>query len=254
MAVLFARIGEQTSFCELCPVPPVAIRSVFHKSEASLKNVPSLKLASLLGDTGSRCCCDRAEPGRAGVSCSRVFSQHHMEGTWAYRLPIAKSRFECTSSYVNTQPRVLLPCTEHVSGDTPNVVSQQRCGAVARASDSQLTKPGSNPHCFSSRSCINEYLTIDSDGYVCTNGLCALIAAWLNASQRSRDGSRYIQKTSLRCLLNISTPPVLAPCRRTSFPVRCPRVADQVQLTDHLHDCRRLLQPTPNLVLQYHVM
>ena len=84
IVVLFARIEEQTSFCELCPEPPVAIRSLFHKSEASLKNVPSLKLASMLRDTGSRCCY-RAEPGRAGVSCSRVFSRHHIVGTWAFR-------------------------------------------------------------------------------------------------------------------------------------------------------------------------
>ena len=33
-------------------------------------------------------------------------------------------------------------------------------------------------------------LAIDSGGYVCTNGSRALIAAWLYASQRSRDGVR----------------------------------------------------------------
>ena len=33
-----------------------------------------------------------------------------------------------------------------------------------------------------------EYLAIDSGGYLCANTLCALIAAWLNASHRSEDG------------------------------------------------------------------
>ena len=35
---------------------------------------------------------------------------------------------------------------------------------------------------------MNEYLAVDSGGYLCTNSLCALIAAWLRASQRSRNG------------------------------------------------------------------
>ena len=61
---------------------------------------------------------------------------------------------------------------------------------------------GSNPHCFrlntrafsfsprclSSLSCINEYMAIDSDGNVSVSSLC-IIAAWLNASQRSRVGA-----------------------------------------------------------------
>ena len=33
-----------------------------------------------------------------------------------------------------------------------------------------------------------EYLAIDSGGYLCINSLHALIAAWLNAFQRIRDG------------------------------------------------------------------
>ena len=33
--------------------------------------------------------------------------------------------------------------------------------------------------------CVNEYLTLDIGGYLCTNSLCT---AWLNASQRSLDG------------------------------------------------------------------
>ena len=30
---------------------------------------------------------------------------------------------------------------------------------------------------------MNEYLAVDSGGYLCTNSLCALIAAWLRASR-----------------------------------------------------------------------
>ena len=33
-----------------------------------------------------------------------------------------------------------------------------------------------------------EYLAIHSGGYVCMDNLCALIAAWLDAYQRSQDG------------------------------------------------------------------
>ena len=36
---------------------------------------------------------------------------------------------------------------------------------------------------------MNEYLTIDSNEYLCTSSLRE-IAAWLDASQRSRDGLR----------------------------------------------------------------
>ena len=40
-------------------------------------------------------------------------------------------------------------------------------------------------HYCSSLSCMNEYLAIDSGGYLCTNCLRALFTAWLNAVQRS---------------------------------------------------------------------
>ena len=42
--------------------------------------------------------------------------------------------------------------------------------------------------CSSSLSSRDEYLVIDSGGYLCTNSLRALVAAWLDASPRSRDG------------------------------------------------------------------
>ena len=40
-------------------------------------------------------------------------------------------------------------------------------------------------HCLSSPSCLNDYLAVDSSGYLCRNFLCTLIAARLGASQRS---------------------------------------------------------------------
>ena len=43
---------------------------------------------------------------------------------------------------------------------------------------------------YSSLSCINECLTIDSGGYLCMNYLRPLIVAWLGASQRSRESIR----------------------------------------------------------------
>ena len=45
--------------------------------------------------------------------------------------------------------------------------------------------------CYSnSPSCMGEYLSIDSGGYVCTNSLRVLVAAWLDASQRNLDSFR----------------------------------------------------------------
>ena len=40
---------------------------------------------------------------------------------------------------------------------------------------------------------MNEYLAIDSGGYLCTNSLCTLIAAWLNAFQRSCSIKQFCQ-------------------------------------------------------------
>ena len=75
---------------------------------------------------------------------------------------------------------------------------------MARTSDSRQkrlrvrilcyrVKPGAGfftLYCSNSLSCTNEYLVIDSGGYLCTESLRALIAAWLDASQRSRGGVR----------------------------------------------------------------
>ena len=70
-----------------------------------------------------------------------------------------------------------------------------------RASDCRLREPGfescaavlkswacfSTIHCSSSLSCINEYLAIDSGGYVYEQHLRINCIMWLDASQRSLD-------------------------------------------------------------------
>ncbi|KAK2185773.1 hypothetical protein NP493_224g03069 [Ridgeia piscesae] len=43
---------------------------------------------------------------------------------------------------------------------------------------------------------MNEYLAIDSGGYLCMNILCALIAAWWDASQRSWGGVQLNRSAS----------------------------------------------------------
>ena len=71
---------------------------------------------------------------------------------------------------------------------------------MVTTSDSQLREPGFESsccrfeaftilfitHCLSSLGCINEYLATDRGIYV-NDSLCAVIAAWLNGSQKSRD-------------------------------------------------------------------
>ena len=71
-----------------------------------------------------------------------------------------------------------------------------------RALDSRLREPGFEScaavlkpwgsfftlHCSSPLSCINEYLTIDSGGYVYEQPSRINCSIWLDASQRSRDG------------------------------------------------------------------
>ena len=44
-----------------------------------------------------------------------------------------------------------------------------------------------SPHIATVHSAVNEYLATGSGGYA-NEYLCAIITAWLNASQRSRDG------------------------------------------------------------------
>ena len=74
--------------------------------------------------------------------------------------------------------------------------------AQGRASDSRLQEPGFEfcaevltrsasvftLHCSSSLSYINDYLPIDSGGYVYEQPSRISCSIWLDASQRSRDG------------------------------------------------------------------
>ena len=67
-------------------------------------------------------------------------------------------------------------------------VAQWRSGAVAKATDSRLREPG-----FESCTAMSNFgqvfsLCLFHSAYLCTNKLSAVIAAWLNAYQRSRDG------------------------------------------------------------------
>ena len=75
---------------------------------------------------------------------------------------------------------------------------------VVRTSVSRLREPGLEsscccfeawaisftPHCLSSLSCRSKYLAIDSGEYMLTNSLLAVIATWVNASQRRQVGVR----------------------------------------------------------------
>ena len=92
-----------------------------------------------------------------------------------------------------------------------------------RASDSQLRGPGFEScaavlkpwaslftlHCSSSLSCINEYLVIDSGGYVYKQPSIINCSIWLDASQRSWEGVwlnrsvREVKSKALRAILRI---------------------------------------------------
>ena len=79
------------------------------------------------------------------------------------------------------------------------MVYVERHGSRVELQTLDYENPGSNPvlkpwasfftlHCSTSRSCINEYLVIDSGGYVYEQPLRNNCSIWLDASQRSRDG------------------------------------------------------------------
>ena len=56
--------------------------------------------------------------------------------------------------------------------------------------------------CFAVIRYVNEHLAIYSCGHLCTNSIWVLIAAWLNASQISRDGgqlNRSACELSVKC-------------------------------------------------------
>ena len=83
--------------------------------------------------------------------------------------------------------------------NSSSLVERNGSGVELRTLDYE--NPGSNPgcgvktvgtfftlHCFSSLSYINEYLGIDSGGYVYDQPSSINCSIWLDASQRSRDG------------------------------------------------------------------
>ena len=92
-------------------------------------------------------------------------------------------------------------CVENFQHSLPiwNWLAQWLSG---RASDSRLREPGFEScaavlkpwasfftlHCSSSLSCVNEYLAIDSGGYVYEQSSRIHCSMWLDASQRSREG------------------------------------------------------------------
>ena len=58
----------------------------------------------------------------------------------------------------------------------------EHSGSVSEPTNFDQENPGSNPvliHCSRPLKLTNEYLTIDSGGYLCTNTFRVLIAAWL---------------------------------------------------------------------------
>ena len=85
----------------------------------------------------------------------------------------------------------------------------------SRASDSQLREPGFESsvvelkswasfftlHCSRLLSCINEYLAIDSGGYVYEQPSRIKCSLWLDVSQRSRDGvlvNRFVREVKCK--------------------------------------------------------
>ena len=120
-----------------------------------------------------------------------------------YKSSHVANAYKVAKQIVVSAPFVFLPAHSFHSIQVCHVVS---CGvlmslhncAVASALESRLREPVFESctamsnlgqvfilHCSSSLSCVSENLVIDIGGYLCMNSLCALIAAWLDASQRS---------------------------------------------------------------------
>ena len=95
------------------------------------------------------------------------------------------------------------------------LIERKDSGVELRTLDYE--NPGSNPalryknvgqvfftlHCSSSLSCINEYLTIDSGGYVYEQPSRINCSIWLDASQRRRDGvcvNRSVREVKCKAL------------------------------------------------------
>ena len=86
-------------------------------------------------------------------------------------------------------PDLVVLYTPYRESIQPGTLLYQCSETVVRPSGSQLRKPGFEPCvigskygqvcslcCFSPFSCIDEYLAIESGGYLCTNSICALVA------------------------------------------------------------------------------
>ena len=93
-------------------------------------------------------------------------------------------------------------------------------GLRGRASDSRLREPGFEScaavlkpwaffftlHWSSSLSCVNEYLAIDSGGYVYKQPSCVNCSIWLDASKRSWDGvwlNRSVREVKCKALWTV---------------------------------------------------
>ena len=84
-----------------------------------------------------------------------------------------------------------------------------------RATDSRLRVPGFEScapaslfclHCISLLSCIQEYMDIESGGYVYDYPSCINCYMWLDASQRSRDGlsvNKYVREVKYKALSRV---------------------------------------------------
>ena len=82
-------------------------------------------------------------------------------------------------------PLLVETCLQTCQYLTVIVVAQWlRC----RASKSRLRGPGFESCAAVKTSCVNDYLACGE--YLCTSSLRKLIVAWLNTSERSRDGVR----------------------------------------------------------------
>ena len=118
---------------------------------------------------------------------------------------------QCGHSPVKLQDsNMVVEQSDHAVGSesmdfTNNLICELICRAQwlrGRALDSRLRDPGFESgaavlkpwaslftlHCSSLLSCINEYLAIDSGGYVYEQPSRINCTIWLDASQRSRDG------------------------------------------------------------------
>ena len=98
-------------------------------------------------------------------------------------------------------PKYCVKYIHQTANSSGNQLLVERHGSGVALRTLDYENPGSNPgcgvktlgkfftlHCSSSLSCLNEYLTIVSGGYVYEQPSRINCSVWLDASQRSRDG------------------------------------------------------------------